>query len=163
MEEKVFPVQQSWRIRRVVAVVLGVVAMLAAGAAALQGLGWVWWLFAALMLGLVVYNLLGLTRQPWVVKLGPKGVDVCLATGRVMHADWGEIEAHTITPGGRIGALLVRGAKRPAKGKDRVLRVLPISTRLIGVAATDDLLAALKDRLPKLEYRVPSLGGVKAG
>ena len=111
MEEKVFPVLQSWRIRRVMAVVLGLDAALAAGTAALQGLGWAWWLFAALMLGLVVYNLLGLTRQPWVVKLGPSGVDVCLATGRVMHAGWGEIEAHTITPGGRIGALLVRPGK----------------------------------------------------
>ena len=51
-------------------------------------------------------------RQTWVVKLGPTGVDVCLATGRVMHAGWDEIEAHTITPGGRIGALLVRAGKR---------------------------------------------------
>lgn len=158
-EEKVFPVLRAWRVRRVVAVVLGLVVMLGAGAAALQGLGWAWWLFAALMLGLVAYNLLGLIRQKWVVKLGPSGVDVCLATGRVMHAGWGEIEAHTITPGGRIGALLVRAGK----GKARATRVLPISIRLIGPAATEELLAALKARLPKLEYRVPSLGGVKAG
>jgi hypothetical protein len=159
MEEKVFPVLQSWRIRRVVAVVLGLVVALAAVAAALQGLGWAWWLLAALMLGLVVYNLLGLARQPWVVKLGPKGIDVRLATGRVMHAGWSEIEAHSITPGGRIGALLVRSGK----GKARAVRVLPISTRLIGTQATEDLLAALKERLPKLEYRVPSVGGVNAG
>ena len=159
MDETVFPVLRAWRIRRVFAVVLGLVAMLGAGAAAMQGLGWAWWIFAALMLGLVAYNLLGLTRQAWVVKLGPLGVDVCLATGRVMHAGWGEIEAHTITPGGRIGALLVRSGK----GKARSTRVLPISTRLIGAAATEELLAALKDRLPKLEYRVPSVGGVKPG
>ena len=159
MEEKVFPVLQAWRIRRVVAVVLGVCVALAAAAAALQGLGWAWWLFAALMLGLAVYNLLGLARQPWVVRLGPKGVDVRLATGRVMHAGWGEIEAHTITPGGRIGALLVRSGKGRARG----VHVLPISTRLIGPQATEELLAALKERLPKLEYRVPRVGGVKAG
>lgn len=157
MQEKVFEVLQSWRIRRVLAVVLGLAALLAATAAAVQGLGWGWWAFAALMLGLVVYNLLGLTRQKWVVKIGPKGVDVCLATGRVMHAGWAEIEAHTLTPGGRIGALLVRSGK----GKTRATRVLPISTRLIGPAATEELLAALKDRLPKLEYRVPTVGGGK--
>ncbi len=155
MPEQVFPVLQSWRIRRVLAVVLGLVAVLAGGAAVLQGLGWYWGVFAALMLALVVYNLLGLVRQTWVVKLGPAGVDVCLATGRVMHAGWGEIEAHTITPGGRIGALLVREGKRPGGS----IRVMPISTRLIGPMATKDLLAALKDRLPKLEYRVPSMGG----
>ena len=155
MQEQVYPVLQSWRIRRVLAVVLGLVVALAAGAAALQGLGWYWGLFAALMLGLVGYNLLGLTRQTWVVKLGPSGVDVCLATGRVMHAAWGEIEAHTITSGGRIGALLVREGKR----RGGAIRVMPISTRLIGAAATEDLLAALKDRLPTLEYRVPSMGG----
>jgi len=154
MEEKVFAVLRSWRIRRVVAVVLGLVALLGAAAAALQGLGWAWWLFAALMLVLVAYNLLGLVKQPWVVKLGPSGVDVRLATGRVMHAGWGEIEAHTITPGGRIGALLVRSGK----GRARATRVLPISTRLIGPAATEELLAALKDRLPKIEYRLPSPG-----
>ncbi len=159
VQERVFPVLPSWRIRRVLAVVLGLAALLAAGAAALQGLGWGWWLFAAAMAGLVVYNLLGLIRQPWVVKLGPSGVDVCLATGRVMHAGWGEIEAHTLTPGGRIGALLVRSGK----GRARATRVLPISTRLIGAAATEELLAALKERLPKLAYRVPSLGGGAAG
>ena len=43
------------------------------------------------------------------------------------------------------------------------MRVLPISIRLIGAPATEELLAALKARLPKLEYRVPSVGGVKAG
>ena len=159
MQEQVFQVLRSWRIRRVVAVVLGLVAMLAAMAAALQGLGWLWWLFAALMLSLVGYNLLGLTRQPWVVKIGPSGVEVCLATGRVMHAGWGEIEAHTITPGGRIGALLVRAGKAHGGARRGAVRVLPISTRLIGAPATEALLAALKDRLPKLEYRVPSLGG----
>lgn len=154
MEEKVFSVLRSWRIRRVVAVVLGLVVLLGATAAALQGLGWWWWLFSALMLVLVTYNLLGLVKQPWVVKLGPSGVDVRLATGRVMHAGWGEIEAHTITPGGRIGALLVRSGK----GRARATRVLPISTRLIGPAATEELLAALKDRLPKIEYRLPNPG-----
>ena len=112
----------------------------------------------ALMLGLAGLQPAGLLRQPWVVKLGPKGVDVCLATGRVMHAGWGEIEAHTITPGGRIGALLVRSGK----GKARV-RVLPISTRLMGAKPPRRLLAALKERLPKLEYRVPSVGGVNPG
>lgn len=154
-EERTFEVLRAWRIRRVLAVVLGVAALLGALAAVGQGLGWLWWLFAVAMLGLVVYNLLGLTRQSWVVKLGPKGVDVCLATGRIMHADWGVIEAHTITPGGRIGALLVRSGE----GKARATRVLPISTRLIGTEATEELLAALKARLPKLEYRVPSVGG----
>ena len=84
-----------------------------------------------------------------MVKLGPSGVDVCLATGRVMHADWGEIEAHTITPGGRIGALLVRSGK----GRARAMRVLPISTRLIGAEATEALLAALKDTAA--EARIP--------
>lgn len=156
MQERIFPVLRSWRIRRVVAVVLGLVALLAAGAAAAQGLGWYWWLFAAMMLGLVIYNLLGLVRQPWVVKLGPTGVDICLATGRVMHANWGEIEAHTLTPGSRIGALMVRGGK--ARGTEAI-RIAPISTRLIGAEATEDLLAALKERLPTLEYRLPSVGG----
>ena len=155
MAERVFEVLQSWRIRRVFATVLGVAVLLASLAAGAQG-GWGWFLLAAAMLGLVIYNLLGLTRQTWVVKLGTAGVDVCLATGRILHANWGEIEAHTLTPGGRIGAILVRGAK----GKGAV-RVLPISTRLIGAEATAELLAALKERLPKLEYRVPSVGGVK--
>ena len=155
MDETVFPVLRAWRIRRVLAVVLGAAVLLAALAAAAGGHGWGWGLFAAAMLGLVVYNLLGLTRQPWVVKVGPKGVDVCLATGRVMHANWGEIEAHTLTPGGRIGALLVRAGKT----RGGAVRVLPFSTRLIGTAATEELLAALKARLPKLAYRVPGLGG----
>jgi len=138
----------------VLAVVLGLVAVLAGAAAAATGQGGAWWVFAALMLGLAGYNLLGLVRQTWVVKLGPGGVEVCLATGRVLHARWGEIEAHTITPGGRIGALLVRSGK----GRARATRVLPISIRLIGPAATEELLAALKDRLPKLEYRLPRIG-----
>ena len=154
-QERLFPVLQSWRIRRVFAVVLGSVVALGAGAAALQGQGWAWWPFGALMLGLVAYNLLALARQTWVVKVGPSGVDICLATGRVLHANWGEIEAHTLTPGSRIGALLVRsGAARTG-----AVRVLPISTRLIGAAGTEALLVALKDRLPGLEYRVPSVGG----
>lgn len=159
MEERVSEVGQAWRVRRVVAVVLGLVAALAGGTAALQGAGWGWWLFTALMLVLVAYNLLGLVKQRWVVKLGPTGVDVCLATGRVMHAGWDEIEAHTITPGGRIGALLVRSGK----GRGATARVMPISTRLIGRDGTEALLAALKERLPKLEYRVPRVGGVKTG
>ncbi len=160
MQEQVFPVLRRWRIRRVLSVVLGLVAVLAAAAAVLQGLGWVWGLFAALMLALVVYNLLGLVRQSWVVKLGPSGVDVCLATGRVMHANWGEIEAHTLTPGGRIGAPLVQADGMRGGG----VHVLPIPTRLIGAEATEDLLSALKARLPTLEYRVPSVGGtLKAG
>ena len=148
-EDRVFPVLQAWRIRRVLSVALGLVAALAAGAAAGQGNGWGWWVFAGAMLGLVAYNLAGLVRQPWVVRLGASGVDVCYATGRVVHTGWGEIEAHTITPGGRIGALLVR--KRPGD----MSWVLPIPTRLIGTQATEELLAALKARLPGLEYRVP--------
>ena len=155
MQERVFPVLQAWRIRRVLAVVLGLAVALAAAAAALQGLGWGWWVFAAVMLGLAGYNLLGLIRQRWVVRLGASGVDVCYGTGRMVHVAWGEIEAHTITPGGRIGALLVRAGK----GRTQATRVLPISTRLIGAAATEEVLAGLKDRLPTLEYRVPRVGG----
>lgn len=154
--DRVFPVLQAWRIRRVLAVVLGLVAMLGAGAAAEQGLGRGWWVFAALMLGLAVYNLLGLARQAWVVRVGEAGVAVCYATGRVVTAGWTEIAAHTITPGGRIGALLLRPGAGGAE------RVLPIPTRLIGTEATAALLAALKDRLPGLEYRVPGAAQPRA-
>ena len=155
-----FPVLRAWRVRRVFAVVLGLVAALVAGAGAVQGpgtwVGWGWAAFAALMLGLAVYNLLGLVRQPWVVRLGPAGVAVCYATGRVVTAGWSEIAAHTITPGGRIGALLLRAG---AGGGERVM---PIPTRLIGAAATAEVLAALKARLPGLAYRVPGGGGTAA-
>lgn len=155
-----FPVLRAWRIRRVFAVVLGLVAALVGGVGAVQesgqGLGWGWGLFAALMLALSAYSLLGLVRQPWVVRLGPAGVEVCYATGRVVPVGWTEIAAHTITPGGRIGALLVRSG--PGGGE----RVVPIPTRLIGAAATAELLAALKARLPGLGYRVPGLGGTAA-
>ena len=154
-----FPVLQAWRVRRVLAVGLGLVAALVGGAGAVQqsgqGAGWGWGLFAGLMLALSAYNLLGLARQRWVVRLGPAGVTVCYATGRVVTAGWTEIAAHTITPGGRIGALPVRSAE----GAERVV---PIPTRLIGAAATAELLADLKARLPGLAYRVPGVGGTAA-
>lgn len=151
-----FPVLQAWRVRRVLAVGLGLVAALVGGAGAVQqsgqGAGWGWGLFAGLMLALSAYNLLGLVRQRWVVRLGPAGVAVCYATGRVVTAGWTEIAAHTITPGGRIGALLLRTGAGGAE------RVVPIPPRLIGAAATAELLADMKARLPGLAYRVPVVG-----
>ena len=155
MQEQIFEVLPSWRLRRMAAVGLGALALAAGAYSALSGQGWAWWLFAAVMLGLVAYNLAGLMRQPYVAKVSAAGVSVCYATGRVVHAKWGEIDAHTITPGSRLGALLLRA------GAGGGARIVPVSTRLIGPEATERFLAALKQRLPKLEYRVPQMGGAR--
>lgn len=38
------------------------------------------------------------------------------------------------------------------------VRIVPIATRDMGPEAARELIAALKKRLPKLEYRVPAFG-----
>lgn len=151
MQEQVFDVQRKWQIRRLLVVLIGTATMVSSSYTALtQSAGW--WAITALAALMVIYSLLGLTRQRWVVRLGVSGVDICLATGRRMHADWGDIQAHAISPGHKLGGLIVKA------GKGGQVRVLPISTGLIGADASEKLIAALKERLPKLEYRVPKMG-----
>ena len=43
-------------------------------------------------------------------------------------------------------------------GRSGRVRIMPIATRDMGEEAAAAFLAALKERLPKLEYRVPTLG-----
>ncbi len=155
MSERVFPVLPARkRLKAIQAAVFGVVG---AGVAwlALTGQGWWWWLLAGLLLGMAVGKVLSLLRMRYVAKVDAAGVSVCLPTGREMQAGWGEIEAHTIDPARGLGGLVLRA------GNAGRVRVLPIATRDMGPAAAEDLIAALKARLPKLEYRVPSLGARK--
>ena len=154
MTETVFPILPQWRVRRSLAVALGLLAFVA-GIYAARQLGWGWWLFVAAMLGLTIYNLLGLTRQAFVAKVGPSGVTVSVVTGREIHADWGEIEAHMIDPARRVGGLVLRAG---ARGR---VRILPVSTGLMGPEAAKQLIALMQERLPKLEYRVPSMGAAR--
>jgi hypothetical protein len=151
MQDKVFPVQKKWQVRRLMVVLIGIVTMVSSSYSALQQSGF-WWGITALAGGMVIYSLLGLTRQRWVVRLGASGVDICLATGRKMHADWSAIHSHAISPGHKLGALMI------SSGTGGKAQLLPISTGLIGTEASEELIAALKERLPKLEYRVPKMG-----
>jgi len=152
MKERVFPVLPERRR----AMALNAVAYLVA-----SGLGlwlavatahWLWWVFAGVVLGLFVVTAVMFVRRRTVAKVDSDGVTVWLPTGRTMVARWSEIEAHTIDPERRLGAVLMRSG---AAGR---VRVLPVSTRLMGPDAARALIAAMQERLPTLEYRVPSIG-----
>jgi hypothetical protein len=117
-----------------------------------RGGSWLWLVLAGFAAGLCLNVVVALWRRRYVAKVDAKGVTVCLNTGREMHAGWGEIEAHTIDPARRIGTLMVRA------GKGGRVRILPVSSRMMGPEATERFLALIKERLPKIEYRVPRLG-----
>lgn len=155
-KERVYPVLPARKRAKVVQ--LGVFALfgLAAIGLALHGpWGWVGWLVGGGLLGLALGKAISLARMRFVAKVDAAGVTVCLPTGREMRARWGEIEAHTIDPARRLGGLVLRA------GAGRRVRIVPIATRDMGPEAAAELIAALKDRLPKLAYRVPSLGAGK--
>jgi len=155
MDEVVFPVLPA---RRRAMMVNTVAYLVAAGLGlwlAVTTAHWLWWIFAGVVLGLFVVTAVALLRRTYVARVDASGVTVCLPTGREMTATWGEIEAHTIDPDRRIGAVLARS------GTAGRVRVLPVSTRLMGPDAAREMIAAMKARLPKLEYRVPSMGAGK--
>jgi hypothetical protein len=134
---------------------LAIYAVFGAGAIVLALVGpwgWIGWLLGGVLLGLALGKAISLVRMRYVARVDALGVTVCLPTGREMRAGWGEIEAHTINPERGLGGLVVRAG---AGGR---VRIVPIATRDMGPEAASELLAALKDRLPKLEYRVPTMG-----
>jgi hypothetical protein len=155
MKEVVFEVLPARK--RMKAIQALVFAVLGAGAGwlALSGQGWAFWVLAGLLIGMAVGKLISLARMRYVAKVDASGVSVCLPTGREMRGGWSEIEAHTIDPARGLGGVVLR-----AGGGGRV-RILPVATRDMGADAAERLIATLKERLPKLEYRVPSLGARK--
>lgn len=153
MADMTFPVLPARRRAKLVQLALFAVFGLAALWFTLAGpLGWIGWLAAGVLLGLGIGKAIALLRMRYVAKITAAGVTICLPTGREMQARWGEIEAHTIDPEKGLGGLVVRA------GTGGRVRVLPIATRDMGPEAAKELLKALKDRLPKLEYRVPTMG-----
>ncbi|HBZ45621.1 MAG TPA: hypothetical protein DEO85_16580 [Maritimibacter sp.] len=159
MTERVFPVQPKTRRIILLNVVLRVIAVAVAVYIALDGGGGIWWLLAAMMAVLAAFSLMSLTQRKYVAKVDDGGVTVALTTGKEMHAPWSTIEGHTIDPARRIGAIL----QEAETGGGRV-RVLPVSVRAMGAAEAEELIALMKERLPKLEYRVPSARpGKKSG
>lgn len=155
-KEKVFPVLAARKRAKMVQLgAFGVFGLTAIGLAIHGPWGWIGWLLGGGLLGLAVGKTISLVRMRYVAKVDASGVTVCLPTGREMVARWGEIEAHTIDPARGIGGLVLRAG---AGGR---VRIVPIATRDMGPEAASELIAALKDRLPKLAYRVPSLGAGK--
>ncbi len=151
MDEELFPVLPARkRLKAIQALVFALLGV-GAGWLAATGQGWAFWVLAGLLLGMAVGKLISLARMRYVVKLDATGVSVCLPTGREMHGQWSEIEAHTIDPARGLGGLVLR-----AGGNARV-RILPVATRDMGPEAAERLIAALEARLPQIEYRVPSL------
>lgn len=138
------------------AMILRAVLYIAVAAGALwlwlQGGSALWLGLTGLAGGMALSTLITLMRRRYVARIDDKGVTVCLNWGREMHAGWDGIEAHTIDPARRIGTLLVRA------GKGGRVRLLPVSSGMMGREATERFLARLKERLPGLEYRVPRLG-----
>ncbi|OIP85665.1 MAG: hypothetical protein AUK37_03855 [Rhodobacterales bacterium CG2_30_65_12] len=152
-EESLFVVLPARK--RAKAVQLGVFAVFglaAIGLARFGSWGWVGWLVGGGLLGLALGKAIALGRMRYVARVDATGVTVCLPTGREIAARWGEIQAHTIDPEKGLGGLVVGDAR---SGR---VRIVPIATRDIGPEAARELIAALKKRLPKLEYRVPTLG-----
>ncbi len=145
--------------RRAMILRVGLYTVVAAGALWLwlKGGSALWLGLTGLAGGLAVAALITLARRRYVAKVDARGVTVCLNWGREMHAGWGEIEAHTIDPARRLGTLLVRA------GKGGRVRILPVSSGMMGREATERFLARLKDRLPNIEYRVPRLGAGAGG
>jgi hypothetical protein len=148
-----FPVLPARRRTKLVQLAVYTGLGLAAFWLALAGpAGWIGWLAAGVLLGLGIGKAIALIRMRYVARVDATGVTVCLPTGREMQARWGEIQAHTIDPDKGLGGLVVRA------GTGGRVRVLPIATRDMGPEAAKELLKTLKERLPKLEYRVPTMG-----
>ncbi|GKY88654.1 hypothetical protein [Sinisalibacter aestuarii] len=153
MADTTFPVLPARKRAKLIQLVTYAVFGAAALVLALIGpWGWIGWLVGGALLGLAVGKAVSLVRMRYVAKVTAAGVTVCLPSGREMQARWGEIQAHTIDPEKGLGGLVVG----PASG-GRV-RIVPIATRDMGPEAAKELLAALKTRLPRLEYRVPTMG-----
>lgn len=151
--ETVFPVlPERRRAKLVQAVIFAVFGLGAIGLALYGPWGWIGWLFGGGLLGLALGKALSLVRMRYVAKVDAAGVTICLPTGREVRARWGEIQAHTIDPEKSLGGLVL-GAQKTGR-----VRIIPIATRDMGPEAATALLAALKARLPKLEYRVPTVG-----
>lgn len=151
MAEQIFPVLPERRrakaVQAAVYAVFGAAGVLYSGA--LGGLGWV---LAGLFLGMAGGKLISLLRMKNAARVDDAGVTVWLPTGREMKAGWDEIEAHTIDPARRIGGIVLRA------GNAGRVSLLPVATRDIGPEAAEALIAAMKERVPTLEYRVPRLG-----
>jgi hypothetical protein len=148
-----FPVLPARRRARLVQLALFAAFGIAALWFTLAGpFGWIGWLAAGMLLGVGLGKAIALLRMRYVARVDATGVTVCLPTGREMQARWGEIQAHTIDPDKGLGGLVVRA------GTGGRVRVLPIATRDMGPEAAKELLKTLKERLPKLEYRVPTMG-----
>ena len=152
MAQVLFPVLPARKRLKVIQALAS--GALGAGAVwvAAGGGAWGWWVLAGLLLGMALGKVISLLRMRFVARVDDTGVSVCLPTGREMRAGWDEIEAHTIDPARGLGGLVLK-----AGGGGRV-RMLPVATRDMGPEAAEQLIAAMKARLPKLEYRVPSLG-----
>jgi len=150
MTEESFPLLPARK--RLRALSAGGMLVLAAGAVvfALNG-GWGWWIAALALAIWAVLRAAAIFRMPVVARVDATGVTTWLPTGRKMAAKWGEIQGHTIDPARRLGGIVV-GA-----GPTGRVRVLPVATADMGPEAAARLIAAMKERLPKLEYRVPSL------
>ncbi|MEJ2036178.1 MAG: hypothetical protein P8X69_09005 [Maritimibacter sp.] len=56
MQDKVFPVQKKWQVRRLMVVLIGIVTMVSSSYSALQQSGF-WWGITALAGGMVIYSL----------------------------------------------------------------------------------------------------------
>jgi hypothetical protein len=153
MADVTFPVlPERKRAKLVQLVIYAVFGALAIALALVGPWGWIGWLAGGVLLGLAVGKAIALVRMRYVARVDAAGVTVCLPTGREMQARWGEIEAHTIDPARGLGGLVLRAG---AGGR---VRIVPIATRDMGPEAASALVAALKDRLPRLQYRVPSVG-----
>lgn len=151
--ETVFPVLPERRRAKLVQLVTFAVFGLAAlGFAVIGPWGWIGWLVGGALVGLALGKAISLIRMRYVVKLGAAGVSVCLPAGREVRARWGEIEAHAIDPQKALGGLIARA------GKGGRVRIIPIATRDMGEDAAKALIAGLRERLPKLAYRVPKVG-----
>lgn len=151
--EKFFDVLPERRqARRVQFVVFALFGLAALALSLIGPWGWIGWLVGGALLGLAAGRALSLIRMRHVARVAPEGVTVWLPSGREMRLAWREIEAHTIDPEKRLGGLVVRA------GRSGRVRIIPVSTADMGPEAARTFLAALKQHLPKLEYRLPTLG-----
>ena len=156
MTEETFPILPARR-RQMALWVLAVAALAVLSVWQASGSGgqWGWGLLGLVLAALAGVMLVGLLRRRYVARLDATGVSVTIYNGRVLHAGWSEIQAHMIDPTKRLGGV-IRGDKRSG-----AVRILPVSTWLMGPEAAERMVAAMKARLPKLEYRMPGLGAAK--
>lgn len=151
MAEETFPVLPGRkRAKLLTAAGLDLIA-LGAVALAVTGRGWGFWLLAVLLFAWSGFRIMSWARMAAVARVDDTGVAVWLPTGRQMKAGWAEIQGHTIDPARRLGGIVVKA------GEGGRVRILPVATADMGPEAATRLIAAMKTRLPKLEYRVPTL------